>query len=154
MVDRDVLALDATAFGFADEVGCEKDVHELAGESGSAGSADQELHFPGGVTGFLEQLAAGGRFQGLAEVLGFVTDQTGGNLDDPAVGGDAHLLDEDDFVFRSDRQDADRERRVRAADEVPFAIPADLNPLGFKQGLGVSHGLARKKRWRRDVFGA
>ena len=134
-MDFDLLIADPPAVAHLFQLPREEEMGDFSGHAGRSGGNDQLLDASGLVAGLLDQLPAGSLGQRLSTVLGLVADDAGRQLDRPLSDRDSQLFDQNDLVIRRDRQDADRMIGVRAADEVPAAVPLELEPAGFVEGF-------------------
>jgi hypothetical protein len=64
------------------------------------------------------------------------------------LDGDAELLDENDFVFRRDGENADAVLGRRADDKVPVADAVKAQPAGFKKRFEMGHG----EKWVQETL--
>lgn len=65
----------------------------------------------------------------------FIADDSGGDFDHAALDRNTELLDEHNFLFRRDGEDADTRIRVRSADKIPVPDALKLDPAGFEKGF-------------------
>jgi hypothetical protein len=143
VMDGDVFPGDAATLGLAGEAGGLEEVDEFRGETCGGGGGNEFLDLIGAIAGFFEQFAAGCFCERFAEMLGFIADDSGWDFDDGFLDGDAELFNEDDFVLRSDGEDADAIGGLGAHDKVPMSDALHADPGGFKQSFGggcVGHG--------------
>ena len=91
----------------------------------------------GGETGFLLQLLDRGGFDRRVRIL--ITDEPGRNLDAPAVGRHARLVDQDDLALIFGEDD-DRADVASAACIFPFAAPERAYELALPHHFGAEAG--------------
>jgi len=103
-VDNNVLAGHPAALAGAAQTGGAEQCHALGSETRAGSAGGQRLDVPGGIAGFLQQLAPGRFGASFARASMFVPNDPGGKLNCAGVNRDAVLLHQQDFLFRSHRK--------------------------------------------------